>query len=60
MICYLPQWNYTPLHWAASNGLADVCDRLISAGADVNASEKVSDCIVGVEASMWYSTVCIV
>jgi ankyrin repeat protein len=32
--------NWTPLHWAASEGLVDVVKLLISAGADVHASDN--------------------
>ena len=40
------QFNNTPLHWAANNGHTAVCELLIAKGANVNALNNVSDCVM--------------
>ena len=40
------QVNITPLHNAANNGHTAVCELLITKGANVNALDNVSDCVM--------------
>ena len=48
------QINTTPLHVASQNGLNDVVQTLLGAGADVNTADSdVSDDICGVTAYMY-------
>ncbi len=39
---YNIKWQYTPIHWAAREGKEAAIDRLLKAGADVNALDEVS------------------
>ena len=50
-----PQMDLTPLHKAAEVGHADVIRTLISAGADVNAKEKVASSAPWPPAPSWSS-----
>ena len=40
LLCAL-QYNNTPLHYAVQSGVVDCVDRLLVAGAEVDAREKV-------------------
>ena len=42
LIYFDSQCDWTPLHWAAKRGHAEVCTVLVAAGAKVNAKDDVS------------------